>query len=33
MFIEPKQPEALGRAIRRTPHRDVFIPDEKSWVS
>jgi hypothetical protein len=26
-------PEALGRAIRRTPHREAFIPDIRSWVS
>jgi hypothetical protein len=29
----PKHPDALGRAIRRTPHREAFIPDVKSWVS
>jgi hypothetical protein len=29
----PKHPEALGRAIRRAPHRETFIPDVKSWVS
>jgi hypothetical protein len=29
----PKRPEALGRTIRRAPHREAFIPDIKSWVS
>jgi hypothetical protein len=29
----PKHPEALGRAIKRAPHREAFIPDVKSWVS
>jgi hypothetical protein len=29
----PKHPEVLGRAIRRAPHREAFIPDIKSWVS
>jgi hypothetical protein len=29
----PKHPEILGRAIMRAPHREVFIPDVKSWVS
>jgi hypothetical protein len=29
----PKQPEMLGRAIKRTAHREAFIPDVKSWVS
>jgi hypothetical protein len=29
--IAPKHPEALGRAIRRAPHREAFIPDVKSW--
>jgi hypothetical protein len=29
----PKHLEALGRAIRRAPHREAFIPDVKSWVS
>jgi hypothetical protein len=24
-----KHPEALGRAIRRAPHREAFIPDVK----
>jgi hypothetical protein len=28
--IAPKHPEALGRAIRRAPHREAFIPDVKS---
>jgi hypothetical protein len=28
----PKHPEVLGRAIRRAPHREAFIPDVKSWV-
>jgi hypothetical protein len=31
--IAPKHPEALGRAIRRAPHGEAFIPDVKSWVS
>jgi hypothetical protein len=31
--IAPKHPEALGRAIRRAPHREAFIPDVKSLVS
>jgi hypothetical protein len=26
---EPKHPEVLGRAIRRAPHREAFIPDVK----
>jgi hypothetical protein len=30
--IAPKHPEALGRAIRRAPHREAFTPDAKSWV-
>jgi hypothetical protein len=30
--IAPKHPEALGRAIRRAPHREAFIPDVKSRV-
>jgi hypothetical protein len=30
--IAPKHPEALGRAIRRAPHREAFIPDVKSLV-
>jgi hypothetical protein len=30
---EPKQPEMVGRAIRRAPHREAFILDVKSWVS
>jgi hypothetical protein len=25
----PKHPEVLGRAIRRAPHREAFIPDVK----
>jgi hypothetical protein len=29
----PKHQETLGRAIRRAPHREAFIPDVKSWVS
>jgi hypothetical protein len=29
----PKYPEILGRAIRRAPHREAFIPDVKFWVS
>jgi hypothetical protein len=29
--IAPKHPEALGRAIRRAPHMEVFVPDVKSW--
>jgi hypothetical protein len=28
----PKHPEALGRAIRRTPNREAFIPNVKSRV-
>jgi hypothetical protein len=31
--IAPKYPEALGRAIRRAPHGEAFIPDVKSLVS
>jgi hypothetical protein len=31
--IAPKHPEALGRAIKRAPHREAFTPDIKSWVS
>jgi hypothetical protein len=27
----PKHPEVLGRAIRRAPHVEAFIPDVKSW--
>jgi hypothetical protein len=27
----PKHPEILGRAIRRTPHKEAFISDVKSW--
>jgi hypothetical protein len=26
-----KHPEVLGRAIRRAPQREAFIPDVKSW--
>jgi hypothetical protein len=26
----PKHPEILGRALRRTPHKEAFIPDVKS---
>jgi hypothetical protein len=28
----PKHPEILGRAIRRTTHKEAFIPDINSWV-
>jgi hypothetical protein len=28
----PKYLEILGRAVRRAPHMQVFIPDVKSWV-
>jgi hypothetical protein len=28
----PKNP-VLGRAIRRAPHREAFIPNVNSWVS
>jgi hypothetical protein len=31
--IAPKHPEILGRAIRRAPHREAFIPDINSSVS
>jgi hypothetical protein len=31
--IAPKHPAILGRAIRRAPHKEAFIPDVKSWVS
>jgi hypothetical protein len=31
--IAPKHPEILGRAIRRAPQRESFIPDINSWVS
>jgi hypothetical protein len=31
--VTAKQPEILGRAIRRAPHWEAFIPDIKSWVS
>jgi hypothetical protein len=27
----PKNLEALGRAIRRAPQREAFIPDVKFW--
>jgi hypothetical protein len=30
--IAPKHPEALGRVIRRAPHREALIPHVKSWV-
>jgi hypothetical protein len=30
--IAPKQPEALGRAVRRAPHVEAFIPDVNSRV-
>jgi hypothetical protein len=29
----PKHPEVLGRAIKRAPFREAFIPDVKFWVS
>jgi hypothetical protein len=29
----PKHSEVLGRAIKRAPHREAFIPDVKSLVS
>jgi hypothetical protein len=29
----PKHPEVIGRAIRRAPHREAFIPNVKSLVS
>jgi hypothetical protein len=29
----PKHPKILGRAIRRAPYREAFIPDLESWVS
>jgi hypothetical protein len=32
-FIAPKHPGMLGRAIRRTPHEEAFIPDVKFLVS
>jgi hypothetical protein len=32
-YLVPKNPEALGRTIRRAPHREAFIPDLKSLVS
>jgi hypothetical protein len=28
----PKYPEILGRATRRAPYREAFIPNVKSWV-
>jgi hypothetical protein len=28
----PKYPGIPGRAIRRAPHMEAFIPDVKSWV-
>jgi hypothetical protein len=31
--IAPKHPEMPGRAIRRAPDREAFIPDVKSLVS
>jgi hypothetical protein len=31
--IAPKHPEALGRAIRRAPHGEAFIPVVKPLVS
>jgi hypothetical protein len=31
--IAPKHPEVLGRAIRRAPHKEAFIPNVKSLVS
>jgi hypothetical protein len=31
--IAPKHPKVLGRAIRRAPHREAFIPVVKSMVS
>jgi hypothetical protein len=30
--IVPKHPEVLGRAVRRAPHREAFIPDLKPQV-
>jgi hypothetical protein len=29
----PKHPEVLGRATRRAPHREAFVPEVKSMVS
>jgi hypothetical protein len=29
----PKHPDILGRAIRRAPHMEAFVPDVKSMVS
>jgi hypothetical protein len=31
--IAPKHLDGFGRAIRRAPHREAFIPNEKFWVS
>jgi hypothetical protein len=31
--IAPKHPQVLGRAIKRAPHMEAFIPDVKSLVS
>jgi hypothetical protein len=31
--IAPKHPKILGRAVKRAPHKEVFIPDVTSWVS
>jgi hypothetical protein len=28
-LVAPKHPEVLGRAIRRAPHGEAFIPDVK----
>jgi hypothetical protein len=30
MTKAPKHPKVLGRATRRAPHREAFIPDVKS---
>jgi hypothetical protein len=32
-YIVPQHLEALARATRRAPHREVFIPDVKFLVS
>jgi hypothetical protein len=32
-YIAPKHPEALGRAIKRAPLKEAFIPIVKSMVS
>jgi hypothetical protein len=32
-YLAPKHPKALGRAIRRAPHGEAFIPVVKSLVS